>query len=111
MNRVPYVKPHSRETKTGKKTVVKGHHRKSKQTRIPVRTSNPSVTGYAQYDEVNKNTHLAIVDQDKHKITTVTQSMPFKATEIVVEEQPGTLGINIKGKKGSQTLINQTDIL
>lgn len=108
---MPYVKPHSRSTKKGKRTVVKGHHRKSKQIRIPVRTNNPSVTGYAQYDEINKNTHLAIVDQDTHKLTTVTQSMPFKADEIIVEEQPNTLGINIKGKKGSQTLINQTDIL
>lgn len=106
---MPYVKPHSRTTKGGKRTTVKGHHRKSHPNAIPVRTNNPSVTGYAQYDEDNKNTHLAIVDQDKHKLTTVTQSMPFKATEIVVEEQPNTLGINIKGKKGSQTLINQID--
>jgi len=115
---MPYVRSYRRKTPSGKTTVVKGHHRKDTIRKVPVRTNNSSVEAFAQYDVLNKQTHIAVVDNDKNRLTTVTKNEPFEAEEVIVEEQPAALNIIVKDKKKvkgknkrSRTVINITDLL
>lgn len=114
------VKKHKRNKPSGGKTTVKSHIRKRGRRPVPVRTNNPTVEGFAIYDEANDRTHLAVTDTDKNRLTTVTQNEPFEAVEVIVEEQPAALNIVVEGKKkkrkgitkqeASRTVINVTDL-
>jgi len=100
-----YVKSHKRKTKKGKIITVKSHSRKSTIRKVPVDANNSSVQGFAQYDVLNKETHIAVVDTDSRSMTTVTKNEPFEAEKVIVDEQPAALNIIVLGKKKKDRMV------
>lgn len=116
MTKISKIPAHSRKGTKGVRKHTREVQDKKVPHSIPVHTNNESVEGFAQYDKVNKQTHIAVVDTDKNRLTTVTQNEPFEAKEVILEEEPTALNIIVKGKKkgkkqpSSRTMINITDL-
>lgn len=90
-------------TRKGKRKWISSYTRKprgDKFQNVPVTVTNPTLkVSSAQYDPLTKSTNIAIIDEDKDKITFVMQEIPFKVKSMTVDEN-SDIGLILDSKHG-----------